>query len=358
MALATCGGATLANTLLTTLTAGKNFSFPSINLSDPAYQLPDLTGVFAQTVAPITVAALTSGTVDGTGVFDVLMKAVSAHLSQEFQKNRITGREYAETYLASTTAAMNTAVNFLLQKDSTYWAAQQARINASRAQIEHKTALAQLSAMAFQSLTAEADYGLTKMKVASEDQQLCLLDLQKQTAQYTLTNLLPKQLETATKQNTILDRQAAQLSAQTTKIDIERQIDNYNLTSMLPKQRDLLVAQAELADVQYRSAEYNMTTVLPQQLALIKEQIEVQRAQTSDTRADGTAIKGSIGKQKDLYTQQIESYKLDGKVKTGKIWTDSFIAMKTIDETLTPPTNLANTTINSILASLKADADI
>jgi len=39
----------------------------------------------------ITVTDLTTGVVDGTGVFDGLMKATNAHIQVEYQKNRIKG---------------------------------------------------------------------------------------------------------------------------------------------------------------------------------------------------------------------------------------------------------------------------
>ena len=43
----------------------------------------------------IAVTDLTQSTLEGTGVFDVLMRATKVHLDAEFAKNRIKGSEYA-----------------------------------------------------------------------------------------------------------------------------------------------------------------------------------------------------------------------------------------------------------------------
>jgi len=56
---------------------------------------------------------LTTGTLDGAGAFDVIMKAVSLHINEEFTKGRITGKEYATVYLGSVNAALQTAVAYL-----------------------------------------------------------------------------------------------------------------------------------------------------------------------------------------------------------------------------------------------------
>ena len=68
-------------------------------------------------VTPVSLPALTTQAVDGTGVFDVLMRANKAHLEQEYNKGRLRGAEYASVYLGSLEAVLNASVNFLLQRD-------------------------------------------------------------------------------------------------------------------------------------------------------------------------------------------------------------------------------------------------
>lgn len=67
--------------------------------------------------ALITLADLTTTTLNGTGVFDVLMRANKAHLDEEFTKGRIKGPEYATVYLGSLQAVLSTSLQFLLQRD-------------------------------------------------------------------------------------------------------------------------------------------------------------------------------------------------------------------------------------------------
>jgi hypothetical protein len=106
--------------------------------------------------------------------------------------------------------------------------------------------------------------------------------------------------------------------------------------------------------VGYDAAKYSLLNMLPAQLALLQEQMETARAQTLSTRSDGvTVVAGLLGKQKDLYTQQITSYERDSEHKAAKVFIDAWMTMKTIDEGLLPPTNFNNTSLDAILTTLK-----
>lgn len=105
----------------------------------------------------------------------------------------------------------------------------------------------------------------------------------------------------------------------------------------------------------YCAALFNADQMLPQQLKLVTEQTEAQRAQTLDTRSDGTTVTGSVGKQKELYSQQITSYQRDAEVKASKLFTDAWITQKTIDEGLNPPNGFTNASIDTILTKLKSN---
>lgn len=113
------------------------------------------------------------------------------------------------------------------------------------------------------------------------------------------------------------------------------------------------------------TAKYNLETMLPQQLKnltvqedLLTEQMEAQRGQTNDTRTDALPVRGVMGKQKDLYAQQITSYQRDSEVKAGKLFTDAWITMKSIDEGLLPPSGFANASIDTVLTALKTNNEL
>lgn len=279
------GADTEANSVMTSLLAGVSFALPAIDLTNPLYQLPT-PGTLDDAITRLSVEDLTSGTTDGTGVFDVLMRANKAHIQQEFEKGRLTGENYARVYLGMVEGAMAQSTAFLLGRDASYWQAVVAQQQALRAQAETVTARVQLEAAKMQlhtlrleALTAEANFALTKLKLGSES-------------------------------------------------------------------------------IAFGVAKYQLDTMLPAQLLLLQEQKEVQRAQTLDTRTDGTSIVGVLGKQRDLYTQQITSYQRDAEVKAAKLFTDAWITMKTIDEGLVAPPSFANASLDAILSSLKTNNGI
>ena len=287
------GADVLANTLLTSLIAGKNFSVPSVDLSDEIFQQPDTDNSFYDDITPITIDDLTTGTVGGSGVFDKLMASLVVHLRVEYEANRISGAEYTKAYIGVVGAALQTAHQFLLGKDQAYWQAILAQQQAQVAQAQVITARIQLEEARvglvrtqFEASTAEANYALTKMKLSTED-----------------------------------------------------------------------VTYANLA-LQGEGIEYTNAYILPKQEVLLTEQGEVQRAQTLDTRSDAAPVAGAIGKQKDLYTQQITSYQRDAETKAAKMWVDAWITQKTIDEGLLAPDNFTNTELNEVLDTLKTNLNL
>lgn len=127
---------------------------------------------------PLTINDLTLATLDGTGAFDVLMRANKAHLESEYQKNRIKGPEYSTVYLGSLESVMQTALQFLLNKDKADLEAQliQAQIEKVNAEIDlvkQQTANAAIEAEVLRAqkckLDAEFDVLLqSKLKTAAE----------------------------------------------------------------------------------------------------------------------------------------------------------------------------------------------
>ena len=330
-----CGADTEANDLIIDLTADASFEIPAIDLNSIIFKLPgDETIPMYGQVDPLTNADLTTGEVSGSGSFDALMRGFKAHLAQEFEKGRITGAEYTKAYTTLTQNAMAAGVQFLLGRDQAYWAAQLAQLQAITARVQLETTKIQLAQVQLEALNSKANYALTKMRLSSESMAYCI-------AKYNLDNTLPKQLEMLT----------AQVAQQVT----ETGISEYNLSNLLPGQ--LAKLEAETLNVQQQTdiGEYQLTYILPKQLALTTEQVETQRSQTLDTRTDGAAVAGSVGKQKDLYSQQIVSYQRDAEVKAAKMFTDAWITQKTIDEGLLPPTGFTNASLDDVLSVIKTN---
>lgn len=323
-----CGANTEANELITDLTADASFDIPAINLDLAIFQLPgDETIPMYGQVNRLTNADLTTGEVSGSGSFDALMRGFKAHLAQEFEKGRITGAEYTKAYTTLTQNAMAAGVQFLLGRDQAYWAAQLAQLQAITARVQLETTKVQLAQVQLEALNTRANYALTKMRLSSESMTYCI-------AKYNLENILPAQV--------------AQQVAETN-------ISEYNLTNLLPGQLAKLTAETLNVEQQTDIGEYQLTYILPKQLALAAEQVETQRSQTLDTRTDLSPVAGSVGKQKDLYSQQIISYQRDAEVKAGKMFTDAWITQKTIDEGLLPPTGFTNASLDDVLSVIKSN---
>ena len=311
-----CGADTLGTSLIASLTNDVPFDIP--NTTIPA------------TITKVTVADLTSGAVNGTGSFDKLMAGISVHLKNEFDKNRITGAEYTKAFIASTELALNQGAAFALACDKQYW--------------ENLLTQQQAIVSRLQAENLLAEYAAKKLQLAKLSSEFCI-------SEYTLNNMLPAQL--------------AMLNSQKLGQDENNRIAQYNLNSMLPAQKALVDSQKLGQDKNNSIADYNLASMLPQQLTLLTkqtnlttEQYEAARAQTLNTRSDGTAVDGNLGGQRALHAQQVVSYKSDAKLKVGKIFSDTWITQKTLNDEIDPPVSFTNPTVESVMAALRLDVSV
>ena len=256
----TCNADTIGKTLFRNLIVGEDFSIPEIDFSDPKWALPaSLDTALQADVKSVELEDLTERRVGGDGSVDALMEFASAHLKEEFEKGRITGAEYTKAYTSIMTAAMQTGLQFLLQRDAVRWAGITAQIQALASKVNLETAKAQF-------ITTKASARATEAQYANQ------------------------------------------------VIDLSIKDSNY---------------------------------------CLIQEQIEAARAQTMETRTDGSPVRGSVGKQKDLYTQQITSYQRSSEINAAQMFKDAWIAHKSIDEGIDTPASFNANSISQVLASIK-----
>lgn len=297
-----CGAEAEGNSLFQTLTAGVSFDLPQIDVTGPSFQIPGgMDSELYKQVTRIANSELTTTTLDGTGTFDVLMRGFKAHLKEEYNQSRITGAEYTKAYTALVESAMAQGVQFLLGKDASFWQAMSAQIQAITAKLQLETARVRHTTAQLEALNQEATFALTKMRLANENMQYC--------------------------------------------------IGKFNHEQMLP-------AQKTGQDIANRTAVYNLDMIMPQQHELLVEQTEVQRAQTLDTRSDGSTVVGAVGKQKDLYSQQIKSYQRDSELKAAKLFADAWTVQKTVDDGFVAPANFQNPSLDSVLGHIKTNNNL
>jgi hypothetical protein len=283
------GGDTNANILMPSLIAGEDFTIPDVDLTGAIYTIPgDENSALYNPVVRVTNEELTQKLIDGTGTFDVIMGGFRTQLMKEFSENRISGAEYTKAFIALSESAMANAVQFLLSREQGFWQAAAAQAQAITAKVNLATAKVQYAAMRLEAVNNKATYALTKLRLATEDANF---------------------------------GQA-----------------KFQLDVLLPLQEDQLTAQVAGQGKQNDILDFQLDVQMPAQVEMINEQKEAQRAQTMNTRSDNvTSISGLLGKQKDLYSQQITSYQRDAEVKAVKLFTDIWNVNKTIDETVPVP---------------------
>ena len=123
-------------------------------------------------IAPISNADLTTKVVNGTGIFDELMTAAHAHLDQEWDKQRITGTQYAEVYLGQMTAVLQQSVAFLVQKDAIYLNNLLTQAQIDKANKELVLLDKQIELIEAQIASQEANNALIAQKVKTEKAQI------------------------------------------------------------------------------------------------------------------------------------------------------------------------------------------
>lgn len=215
-----CGAEVEANRLLLALTANDDFTLPDIDMTNWDIPGGDAANIFKE-VEPITNESLTTRQVGGAGVFDALMQSASVHLKAEFKENRITGGEYTKAYIATVEACMGNAVQFLLGRDSAYFQAAMAQVQAVTARVGIATAKAQFALTKIQALSAKSEYALTKLRLSTESENYCA-------ALYNVENILPQNLK-------MLIEQTEAARAQT----LDNRSDGQTVTGSVGKQKAL-----------------------------------------------------------------------------------------------------------------------
>lgn len=362
-----CGADTFGTTLMDSLTSDASFSIP--------------TTVIPAEVSKLSIVDLTSGTVAGTGAFDKIMVSLAAHLKNEYDKNRITGAEYTKAFIAATELALSQGASFTLACERQYWDTLLLQQQTIAAKLQVENLLAEYAIKKLQLAKLSSEYCASEFNVNTLlpkqaemlSKQIDGQETSNQIAEFNVSTLLPKQAEMLAKQiagqeasnqiaafnvNTLLPKQAEMLTEQIDGQEASNQITKFNVNTLLPKQAEMLTRQIAGQETSNQIAAYNLANMLPEQLKLVKEQFESARAQTKDTRSDGSAIEGSIGAQKLLHAQQVTAYVQDSKLKVAKIFSDSWITQKTLNEDVPAPAQLINDSVNTVLSNLRASVNI
>lgn len=270
----------------------------------------------------VDITNLTHATIDGNGVFDVLMRTVNAHLQKEWTANRLKGTEYSTVYLGALESTMNTSLQFLLAKD---------KLNAELAILEQ-----QLVNLKVEEINATKQ-GLLLDKQLDDLVAATALKIQQK------ANLVDELLTNAQQRSNLATEQA-RISAQTTQINAQTSQINAE-TLNVPKQGLLIDAQKE-TQLQQRTnlssenqAIIAKTANTAQQTAnLLAEaaNIPIQGAVYASTRLKIDAEKALLidkltteASQRTVLAAQASGYSRDAEQKAAEIMTRAFAAIAT-----------------------------
>ena len=290
-----------------------DFPTPTLDYGDSDVEFPAFTGELAEEAPALTITAVTTGQLNGTGSFDQLMQVFQKYIEREFQANRISGTEYSKIYMETLALAAQQGAQFVLAANSAAW--QNRLLRAQAQQAEYTKIMAKL----------EAKRALFALYQANAD----MLTAQIQ-AYIGKANLINSKMGLSTSFEQI---QVMEESIDTARAQTKDTLQNGSpVAGVLKQQRDLVSTQIDQIEEQI----INLT----KQRDLLCEQVESQRAQTTDARTDGLAVTGLLGAQRELYKEQQQAYTTDAKAKVVKMALDTWTTRKGVGDAIEPPVNL------------------
>lgn len=276
-------------------------------------------------VTPVEICALTEKVVDGSGTFDQLGTAVLNQLKFGLNEGIIDKSDIRAVYSAGLSEALQTGLNFTLQRDQAYWQNLAVKSQMVNANVQALLAKAELIMMP------------TKVKLAYAQlqvqlRQLDLLNYQVKQAKYQIpqitaqtdqireqTALICQQKKMAVEQlaQTEFDRKLKQ--EQVTQAQLQNQVTAESI-AQAKQQTKLINTQVQngLKDIKVKEAQLiQMRAQLKlqaQQLLKDKEQLALIKAQVASQYANITALQEQIKVARAQYSDTINGKPIGGVI--------------------------------------------
>lgn len=328
------------------------------------------------------IALLTTQSLEGTGVFDVLMKVVKLHLMEEYTENRIVGEEYTQLYLNSLQTVMQQSLQFILNNESAK------QINAEIGLIRQKivTELANTDDSIPMNLgfnDSTAIEGLIASKLALETKQSTLIDHQISAAEKESSLIGQKIIsELSRTDHNITAARAAGFgynTADTAGGDMTAIVDRRQAEADLAEQK-VVTELAQTSNIKPAELGKDPGTVIgglvkantdltvnqagkaANEIILLAQKTITELAQTSDTVPTNTdalntssVVAGSVGKQKNLYAAQTDGFARDAEQKLLRIMADAWAVDATTGDATANATNkLDDANLGAVVTKAKA----
>lgn len=250
----------------------------------------------------ITIDEITTGSLDGSGIFDTLMRTLDLHLTKEFNAGRIKGTDYATMYTRFVELALVQASGYAI----------------NRAKLPHE-----IEILKGEQVKTLKEGELIQAQINTEN---CKRSLELQVLESTV-NKSAAELAVTIKQGAKVDADTLRTAAETEQV-------KYITLHQLP------------ATVAKLEAE---TLLLPRQVELLEKQVESQenqaelyrlKAVTEKAQTDGSVVlpNSVIYHQSQLYAAQTKSFDQTAKREVARTMIDTFLARLVQD----PDGNLEN----------------
>lgn len=328
------------------------------------------------------ISDLTSGSINGEGIFDKLMEATTIRLDDAFHKNRITSTDYSTILNAGIATAMQQAISYLLGVKSADAQADLVRAQVLLADQELINSGVQKSILDAQlvQLNAQTDIIVEGLNTALEDtkikkQQLINLiteDLKSVanvanieadtlTKSQQLTNLVTQNLK-ALEDVEIAKADVLLKAQQLTNLITENakaitHTGNIAEDTAMKVQQKLNLAEEVLKTKQDTANALSTNTVIVNQgnkvlseIGLLDQKKVSETAQTEATAAPDSVI----GKQTSLYQKQTDGFDRDAEQKAAKMALDTWSIRQSTDGALAGPAGINDESIKELVDRMKA----
>lgn len=257
----------------------------------------------------LNIAELTTASLTGTGVFDVLLQTLRLHLDREFTSGRITGTAYATVYSQALTSFLGQATAYCLSKAKLALELKQMQEVIELTQLQQTKLTAETSLVESQQSQVEAETDKVLYETTHVLPENVKVIKNQQDQLIAQTNKVATDTVIAIKQGHLTDAQTCQVKAETNKVNAE-------VTLKLPEEVALLelnqaqvtaqttqvTAQTANTTAQTAQATYTTTNLLPAQLAQLTAQTAGTTAQTAQVTYTTANL---LPKQVDQLTAQV-----------------------------------------------------
>lgn len=288
-------------------------------------------------MSEISIQDLTTGDLNGDGVFDQLMIATTKRLDDAFSKNRITATDYSTLLNSGIATAMQQAISFLLS------------VQQSDAQAE--LTKAQKLVVDQDLLNAQVQNTLLTKQVLQADQELIHLVAQ--------TAIVAEGLNTAIADTAVKVQQKLNLVTEELKSDSDIALNSQRVLNL---QKDALKSTAEtsLIDQNTTNAVSTNITITKQQskidaeVALLTQKEVTETAQTQNN----AHVDSVIGKQISLYQKQADGFDRDAEQKMSKMLLDTWAIRQSTDGALASPAGINDDSIKDVIDAAKLGINV